>query len=147
MLPMASTMSDFQLTISSIFEHGVKVHAESEVVTWMGDHARRATFREIGDRVRRLASALERLGIRPGDRVGTFSWNTQEHLEAYYAISSMGAVVHTLNIRLFPEQLTFVINHGEDRVVLVDASLYPAFSRVAKDLRTVAHIIVVGDAP
>ena len=146
MLPMQSTMSDFQLTIGSIFEHGVNVHAESEVLTWMGDRARRATFREVGNRVRRLACALQRLGIRPGDRVGTFCWNTQEHLEAYYAISSMGAVVHTLNIRLFPEQLTFVINHGEDRIVLVDASLYPAIARVAKDLRTVEHIIVVGDS-
>ena len=146
MLPMQSTMSDFQLTIGSIFEHGVNVHAESEVLTWMGDRARRATFREVGNRVRRLACALQRLGIRPGDRVGTFCWNTQEHLEAYYAISSMGAVVHTLNIRLFPEQLTFVINHGEDRIVLVDASLYPAIARVAKNLRTVEHIIVVGDS-
>ncbi|MGA8741700.1 MAG: long-chain fatty acid--CoA ligase [Terracidiphilus sp.] len=147
MLPMPSTMSDFQLTIGSIFEHGVNVHAESKVVTWMGDHARSATFREVGNRVRRLAAALQRLGIRPGDRVGTFCWNTQEHLEAYYAISSMGAVVHTLNIRLFPEQMTFVINHGTDRVILVDASLYPALARVAKDLRTVEHIILVGDAP
>ncbi len=146
MLPMPSTMSDFQLTIGSIFEHGVRVHAESEVLTWMGDHARRTTFREVGDRVRRLARALQRLGIRPGDRVGTLCWNTQEHLEAYYAISSMGAVVHTLNIRLFPEQLTFVINHGEDRIVLVDASLYPVLARVAKDLRTLEHIIVLGDA-
>ena len=147
MLPMPSTMSDFQLTIGSIFEHGVRVHSESEVLTWMGDHARRSTFREVGDRVRRLACALQRLGIRPGDRVGTFCWNTQEHLEAYYAISSMGAVVHTLNIRLFPDQLTFVINHGADRIILVDASLYPALARVLKDLRSVEHIIVVGDAP
>ena len=76
MLPMQSTMSDFQLTIGSIFEHGVNVHAESEVLTWMGDRARRATFREVGNRVRRLACALQRLGIRPGDRVGTFCWNT-----------------------------------------------------------------------
>src|ERR1700755_457812 len=67
MLPMQSTMSDFQLTIGSIFEHGVRVHTESEVITWMGDHARRSTFREVGDRVRRLACALQRLGIRPGD--------------------------------------------------------------------------------
>lgn len=147
MLPMPSTMSDYQLTIGSIFEHGVRVHSESEVITWMGDSARCATFRDVGDRVRRLACALHRLGIRPGDRVGTFCWNTQEHLEAYYAISSMGAVVHTLNIRLFADQLTFVINHGGDRIILVDASLYPALAGVLKDLRTVEHIIVVGDAP
>ena len=147
MLPLASTMSDYQLNISSIFEHGVRVHAESEVMTWMGDHARTATFREVGDRVRRLACALQRLGIQPGDRVGTFCWNTQEHLEAYYAISSMGAVAHTLNIRLFPEQLAFVINHGADRILIADASLFPALARIAGDLRTVEHIIIVGDAP
>jgi len=147
MLPLPSTMSDYQLTIGSIFEHGVRVHAESEVLTWMGDNARRATFREVGDRVRRLANALQRLGIRPGDRVGTLCWNHQEHLEAYYSISSMGAVVHTLNIRLFPEQLTYVINDGEDRIVIVDASLYPVLALVLKDLRTVKQIIVVGDAP
>jgi len=147
MLPMLSTMSDYQLTTGSIFEHGVKVHAQSEVLTWEGDHARRATFREMGDRVRQLARALRRLGIGPGDRVGTLCWNTQEHLEAYYAIASMGAVVHTLNIRLAPEQLTFVIDHGEDRVVFVDASLYPVLARVVKQLRTVEHVIVVGQAP
>jgi fatty-acyl-CoA synthase len=147
MLPLPSTMSDYQLTIGSIFEHGARVHAESEVLTWMGDHPRRATFGEVGDRVRCLASVLQGLGIRPGDRVATFCWNHQEHLEAYYAISSMGAVVHTLNIRLFPDQLSFVINQGGDRIIIVDASLYPALDRVLKDLRTVERIIVVGDAP
>ena len=147
MLPMPSTMSDFQLTIGSIFEHGVRVHAESEVLTWMGDHVRRATFAEVGERVRRLSRAFQRLGIVPGDRIGTFCWNHQEHLEAYYAISSMGAVVHTLNIRLFPDQLSFVINHGGDRIILVDASLYPALARVRYDLCTLEHIIVIGEAP
>ena len=147
MLPLPSTMSDVQLTISSIFEHGVRVHAESEVLTWMGNHARRATFGEVGERVRRLACALQRLGIQPGDRIGTLCWNHQEHLEAYYAISSMGAVVHTLNLRLFPEQLTFVINHGEDRIILVDASLYALLARITKDLHTLKHIIVIGEAP
>jgi fatty-acyl-CoA synthase len=147
MLPLPSTMSGYQLTIGSIFEHGARVHAESEVLTWMGDHPRRATFGEVGDRVRRLANVLQGLGIRPGDRVATFCWNHQEHLEAYYAISSMGAVVHTLNIRLFPEQLSFVINHGGDRIIIADASLYPSLARVLKDLRTVERIIVVGDAP
>jgi fatty-acyl-CoA synthase len=92
-----------------------------------------------------LASALARLGIRPGDRVGTFMWNSQEHLEAYFAVPSMGAVLHTLNIRLFPEQLTYVINHAEDRVVIVDDSLVPLLAKVAADLQTIEHFIVVGD--
>ncbi len=139
-------MSDFPLTIGSILEHGITVHGASEVATWTGDGLKRASFREVGSRVRQLARALERLGIQSGDRVGTLCWNTQEHLEAYYAISSMGAVVHTLNLRLFPDQLAFIINHGGDRFVLVDASLMPVLARVAKDLRTVERVIVIGEA-
>ncbi len=143
---MLSTMSDFPLTIGSIFDYGVMVHGASEVITWTGEGSKRATFREVGARVRQLARALERLGIRLGDRVGTLCWNTQEHLEAYYAVSSMGAVVHTLNLRLFPEQLAYVINHGGDRILLVDASLLPVLAKVAKDLSTVECIIVIGES-
>src|ERR1700688_1355296 len=139
-------MSDFPLTIGSIFDYGVMVHGASQVATWAGDGVRRATFREIGGRVKRLARALHRLGIRPGDRVGTLCWNTQEHLEAYYAVSSMGAVVHTLNLRPSPEQLSFVINHGGDRILLVDASLMPVLAKVVKALRTVERVIVIGEA-
>jgi fatty-acyl-CoA synthase len=138
-------MSDFPLTIGSILDYGVAVHGASEVITWAGDGAKSATYREVGARVKQLAGALDKLGIRPGDRVGTLCWNTQEHLEAYYAVSSMGAVVHTLNLRLFPEQLAYVINHGEDRIVFVDASLLPVFESVAKHLRTVERVIVIGE--
>jgi fatty-acyl-CoA synthase len=141
-----STMSDFPLTIGSIFEYGLMVHGASQVATWTGDGVKRTSFREMGGRVKRLAGALKRLGIRPGDRVGTLCWNTQEHLETYYAVSSMGAVVHTLNLRLFPEQLAFVISHGEDRILLVDASLIPVLARVEKELRTVERVIVIGEA-
>src|SRR5208282_3672804 len=79
-------------------------------------------------------------------RVGTLCWNTQEHLEAYYAVSSMGAVVHTLNLRLFPEQLAYVINHGGARVIVADASLVPQLLRIADQLKTVERFIVIGDA-
>ncbi len=143
---MLSTMSDFPLTIASILEHGMQVHGDSEIATWTGDGLNRITFRALGDRVRQLAGALQRLGIRPGDRVGTLCWNTQEHLEAYYAVSSMGAVIHTLNLRLFPEQLAYVINHGGSRVIIADASLATQLLRVADQLRTVERIIVIGDA-
>ncbi len=141
---MLSTMQDFQLTVPAIFRHGRSVYSSSEVVTFEGDHCRRATFAEVGDRTERLAAALRRLGINEGDRVGTFAWNTQEHLEAYFAIPGMGAVLHTLNLRLFPEQLTYVVNHAEDRVILVDASIIPLLARVAGDLKTVEHFIVIG---
>ncbi|HEY7547094.1 MAG TPA: AMP-binding protein, partial [Blastocatellia bacterium] len=142
---MLSTMQDHPLTIGMIFDYGRKVYASSRVVTFMGDSSRIASFAEVGERASRLAGALKRLGIKPGDRVGTFGWNTQEHLEAYMAIPSMGAVLHTLNIRLFPEQLAYVANHAEDRIVIVDDTLVPLLARVAGELKTVERYIVIGD--
>ncbi|HYH48530.1 MAG TPA: long-chain fatty acid--CoA ligase [Acidimicrobiia bacterium] len=141
---MLSTMQDFPLTISAIFRHGRSVFGESEVVTFEGESCRRATFSQVAERADRLASALRRLGIREGDRVGTFAWNTQEHLEAYMAVPSMGAVLHTLNLRLFPEQLSYIVNHAEDRVVLVDATVIPLLARVAAELKTVEQYVVMG---
>ncbi len=141
---MLSTMQDRPLTITAIFEHGRTVHADSQVVTCEGERVRRTRFAEVGERAERLAAALERLGIGPGDRVGTFCWNTQEHLEAYFAVPAMGAVLHTLNIRLFPEQLVYVANHAGDRVILVDDSLVPQLARVRAQLETVEHVIVIG---
>src|SRR5579885_1188756 len=140
---MLSTMSDFPLTIGSILEYGIKIHGESQVKTWTAEGPRTASFREVGARAKQLARALEKLGIRPGDRVGTLCWNTQEHLEAYYAISSMGAVVHTLNLRLFPDQLAYIINHGGDRIIIVEASLIPLVQRIEKKLTTVECYIVI----
>ncbi len=137
-------MQDFPLTIGMILRHGQAVYGDSEVVTFEGDGSRRATFAEVAGRAGQLAGALQRLGIEAGDRVGTFQWNNQEHLEGYLAIPTMGAVLHTLNIRLFPELLTYVVNHAEDRVVIVDDSLVPLLARVAPDLKTVEHFIVVG---
>jgi len=143
---MQSTMQDFPLTITMLLRHGRSVYGDSEVVTWEGETARRASFREVAERAEKLAAALKRLGIEPGDRVGTFSWNTQEHLEAYFAIPCMGAVMHTLNLRLFTDQLTYVVNHAEDKVIIVDDSLVPLLARVAPDLKTVEKYIVVGSA-
>ena len=143
---MLSTMQDFPLTVGMIFRHGRAVHgADSQVVTFEGDSCRHATFGEVADRVDRLAAALDGLGIREGDRVGTFMWNTQEHLEAYFAVPGMGAVLHTLNIRLFPDQLAWIVNHAADRVVIVDDNLVPVLARVAAELATVERFIVVGD--
>src|SRR5881392_3656606 len=142
---LESTMQDFPLTIAMILRHGRTVHRDSEVVTFEGDSSRRASFTEVAARAEQLAAALRQLGIEPGDRVGTFQWNTQEHLEAYLAVPTMGAVLHTLNIRLFPEQLAYVANHAEDRVVLVDASCVPLLAPVARELRTVEHFVVIGD--
>src|SRR5260370_24259392 len=142
---MLGTMQDFPLTIGMLFRHGATVHGDSTVVTLEGDRSRSATFRDVAARATRLAAGLARLGVHEGDRVGTFSWNTQEHLEAYLAVPTMGAVLHTLNIRLFPEQLTYVVNHAEDRVVIVDDTLIPLLANVAPDLKTVEHYVVVGE--
>jgi acyl-CoA synthetase (AMP-forming)/AMP-acid ligase II len=143
--PMRGTMQDHPLTILDLFRHGLAVHAESQVATLGEDGVRRGTFAEVGARAARLAAALRRLGVTAGDRVGTFCWNTQAHLEAYLAVPCMGAVLHTLNVRLFPEQLVYVVNHAADRVILVDASLVPLLAPVRAQLRTVEHFVVVGD--
>lgn len=139
-----STMQDYPLTLRPILEHGRTVHAGSKVITFTGDGYQEATFAQVADRADQLAAALTRLGVKQGDRVGTFMWNNQTHLEAYLAVPCMGAVLHTLNIRLFPEQLAFVINHAEDRVIIVDASIIPLFAKVRDQLTTVEHIIVKG---
>ena len=140
-----STMQDFPLSIAAILRHGERVYAESECVTWTESGPRRATFAEIGANAARLANALTRLGVQNGDRIGTFCWNSQEHVEAYLAVPAMGAVLHTLNIRLFPEQLTYVINHAQDKLILVDDSLIPILSKVAAGLTTVERYVVIGD--
>jgi fatty-acyl-CoA synthase len=142
---IASTMQDYPLTITSILRHGSRVYGRSECVTWTGDGARRATFAEIARNAERLAAALARLGVGAGDRVGTFAWNHQEHLEAYFAVPCMGAVLHTLNIRLPGDQLAHIIDHGGDRVVLVDGSLLPVLARIAPGLAGVEAYIVIGD--
>jgi fatty-acyl-CoA synthase len=141
---MLGTMQDFPLTITALFAHGRTIHARSDVATFDGERSRHASFAAVAERADRLAGALRRLGIRPGDRVGTFAWNTQEHLEAYFAVPSMGAVLHTVNVRLFPEQLAYVVNHAEDRVLLVDDSLVPVLARVRDQLRTVEEFVVIG---
>jgi fatty-acyl-CoA synthase len=143
---MQSTMQDVPLSLAMLLRHGLAVHGRSEVVTYLGDGSRRATFREVGERAGRLAYALARLGVTDGDRVATFQWNNQEHLEGYLAIPAMKAVLHTLNIRLFPEQLVYVANHAEDKVVIVDNSLVPLLARVLPEMKTVEHVLVVGEA-
>src|SRR5919197_924171 len=112
-------MQDFPLTITSIMRHGTHVFGGAEVATWDGTGMRRRSYAEVGQRTARLAGALRRLGVTGDQRVATFMWNNAEHLEAYLAIPAMGAILHTLNIRLFPEQLTYIANHAEDRVVVV----------------------------
>jgi fatty-acyl-CoA synthase len=139
-------MQDAPLLVSGILRHGQQVYGDSQVITITGAAGEftQASFTEVAGRAERLAKALEAIGVGDSDRVGTFLWNNQTHLEAYLAIPGMGAVLHTLNLRLFPEQLAFVINHAEDKVIIVDASLVPLLARVKDQLTTVKHIIVAG---
>jgi fatty-acyl-CoA synthase len=141
-----STMQDAPLLVSGILRHGQNIYGDSRVITVTGSagESTAATFTEVAERSERLAKALGRLGVGDSDRVGTFLWNNQSHLEAYLGIPAMGAVLHTLNLRLFPEQLAYVINHAEDQVIIVDASIAPLLARVRDQLTTVKHIIVNG---
>ncbi|MFJ6410421.1 long-chain fatty acid--CoA ligase [Streptomyces hydrogenans] len=143
---MYSTMQDVQLTISRILEHGRRVHGGSTVTTWTGEpEPQRRTYAEIGDRAAQLANALrDELGVRPGEPTATLMWNNAEHVEAYFALPSMGAVLHTLNLRLPPEQLVFIVNHAADRVVLVNGSLLPLLAPLLPHLPTVEHVVVAG---
>ncbi|HET8604619.1 MAG TPA: fatty acid--CoA ligase [Marmoricola sp.] len=141
---MRSTMQDFQLTIGSVLRHGTTVHPTSEVVTATADGSRSQTYEQLGARAAQLAGALRQLGVDGDQRVATFQWNNAEHLEVYLAAPAMGAVLHTLNIRLFPEQLVYVANHAEDRVVVVDDSLVGLLARELPKMETVTHVLVAG---
>src|SRR3954454_12036016 len=141
---MRSTMQDFPLTISSILRHGTEVHGDGEVVTATAEGSRSASYADLGRRAARLANGLRSLGVSGDQRVATFQWNNAEHLEAYLAVPSMGAVLHTLNIRLFPEQLTYIANHAEDKVVIVDDSLVGPLARLLHTFGTVEHVVVAG---
>ena len=141
---MNSTMQDSPLSITELFRHGTNVFPDSEIITFEGEQARHTSFAKVAERVNRLAGALRTLGIVPGDRVATLCWNHQEHIEAYFAIPCMGAVLHTLNLRLPPSQLAQIINHAQDRVVIVDDSLAPLLAAVIEQCPSVEKVIVVG---
>ena len=143
---ITSTMQDdFPLTITTILKHGSRVYGHSECVTWQGDHSRHTSYRQIEENARRLAQALIRLGVGHGDPVATFCWNNQEHLEAYYAIPCLGAIVHTLNIRLPAPQLTHIVNDAQDKIMIVHGSLLPLLGPVVASMPSVEAFIVIGD--
>src|SRR5499427_5707945 len=135
---------DIPLTITSIMRYGTSIFGDCEVVTYAGDGVRRRTYAEAGRRAARLANALRRLGVDADQRVGTFMWNNAEQLEAYLAVPSMGAVLHTLNIRLAEAEVGYIASHAEDQVVIVDASLVPRFVEILPNAPTVKHVIVTG---
>lgn len=142
---MNGLMMDVPLSIAAIVRRARLLHPGKAVVSRRPDKTiHRTTYGECIDRAARLASALRRLGIRPGDRVATLAWNHWRHLEVYYAVPSSGAVLHTLNLRLHPDDIAFIARHAGDKVVVVDKVLWPLWEKVAPQVQ-VAHVIVMSD--
>ena len=144
---MRCTMPDFTLTLQHFLWRSTTLFPSKEIVTRRESGRHRYTYAEFGQRVAQLAHGLKELGVSPGDRVGTLAWNNYRHLELYFAVPGAGAVLHTLNPRLFPEHLQYVINDAEDRVIFVDASILPVLQRIADDLKGVKQFVIMTDGP
>jgi fatty-acyl-CoA synthase len=141
-----STMMDVPLTVTALMRYGTSAFAEREVVTWTGEGSRRQSYGRTGARAAQLAGALRSIGVDADQRVATLMWNNSEHLEAYLAIPSMGAVLHTLNLRLDPAQLGYIADHAADHAVIVDDSLVPLLAQVLGHATTIRHVLVTGPA-
>jgi fatty-acyl-CoA synthase len=142
---MLGLMQDVPLTITSILDRGSRLYRDRAVVTRTATGIETGTFGQVGERARRLASGLDSLGLAADARVGTFAWNTQRHLELYFAVPATGRILHTLNIRLFPEQLRYIVEHAQDEAIFVDRSLLPVLAPHLPLLRGVRHIVVMDD--
>jgi len=141
------TTMRYALTLPPLLERAERFFPDKEVVSRTPSGVVRHTYREYGQRTRKLAAALGTLGVRKGDRVATLAWNHHRHLEAYFAVPGIGAVLHTLNLRLPSAHLAHIINHAGDRIVLVDADLVPLLEPIAADLSSVERFIVMHDGP
>lgn len=138
-------MMDHPLLIKTMLERSYQLFPEKEIFSRCRDQDFRYTYGDFYRRVCKLANALNKLGIKPGDKIGTFAWNTHRHLELYYAITCSGAVLHTLNIRLFSDHLRHIINHAEDKFIFIDEDLVPQIEEIAGSLTTVEKYIILSD--
>ena len=140
---LSGLMMDYQLTIDRILEHGNRLYPYKQIKTKLPDGTlHEYSYSDLYSRVKRLCNVLEGLGVLPGDRVGTFAWNNYQHVELYFAAPGAGAVVHTLNIRLFPDQLAYIINHAEDKVIFIDATLLPLMEGLGEKISGVDHFVL-----
>src|ERR1700761_5607887 len=140
---MKGLMMQYQLTLPTILRRAENLFGKKEIVTRLPDRSiHRYTYGDFAVRVKQLAVALHGLGVRPGDRVATLSWNHYQHLEAYFAVPCMGAVVHPLNIRLSPEDLAYIVGHAEDKILIVDQVLLPLFEKF-KPAASLSRVIVI----
>jgi fatty-acyl-CoA synthase len=142
---MQSTMMDLPLSTQMIFRHGARLHGGSAVRSFDGERIEITLFEDVARGAESLANALSALGVARGERVATFCWNHRQHLEAYLAVPAMGAVLHTLNIRLFPEQVAKIMAHADDRVLIADASLLPQLAPHLELVPGLKHVILVGE--
>jgi fatty-acyl-CoA synthase len=143
---MQGLMQDWPLTVDRILDHAKAWHGGREIVSRSVEGPIvRTTYAEVHDRAKRLSSALLGLGVKPGDRVATLAWNTARHIEAWYGIMGIGAVCHTLNPRLFAEQLCYIINHAEDKVLFTDLTFLPVLLQYRDQMPSVKHVIVMTD--
>lgn len=140
---IASTMMDYPLTLTYAAHRAKNYFANREIVTLTADGTERTTYGQVYDRSRQLSSALEKLGMQQGDRIGTIAWNTARHFELYLAVPCMGAVLHTINLRLPQDQLTFIINDAADRILFVDADLVPLIEKIAGEIPSVEYVVVM----
>ena len=141
---MQGLIMDMPLMISAAMRHAAQYHGGTEVVarTIEGD-LHRYDYASAHARMQQLANALLRLGMQPGDRVGSLAWNTHRHFEMFYGVSGTGAVLHTINPRLFAEQLVYIVNHAEDRLLFVDAATLPVAEAIAPRLTTIEHYVMM----
>src|SRR3981081_3066210 len=140
-------MQDYELSLQHVLWRIERLHQNKEVVTKREQGVHRMTNAEMVPRINRLAGALKRLGIKPGERVATLAFNNHRHLELYYAVPCMGAVLHTLNLRLFPQHLEFIINDAEDKVLFVDQALISLLKPLLGRIPSVKHLILMTDTP
>lgn len=137
---------DFPLLLSTLYDHAVWIHPDQEVVSVESDRSlTRWSYAQLDQRIRKLASAFDSLGIAPGDAVGTFAWNNHRHHELYWATANSGRICHTINIRLFPDQVVYIVNHAQDKTLFVDPDLIPLLAPIAEKLETVETFVVMGE--
>ncbi|HZR44372.1 MAG TPA: long-chain fatty acid--CoA ligase [Ktedonobacteraceae bacterium] len=144
---MQGLMMNYPLTLQHAFHRAIRIFPRKEIVTQTDGEPHRYTYADWGKRAMQLAHALHKAGVAEGDRIATFAWNTYRHFELYYAIPCMGAVLHTLNIRLFADQLVYIINNAEDKVIFVDGDLVPLLEKLVDQLPTVKLYVIMGEAP
>ena len=144
---MQGLMMNYPLTLQHAFDRAERLFHRKEVVTQTEGEPHRYTYADWSKRVRQLASAMHEIGIADGDRVATFGWNTYRHLELYFAAPCMGAVLHTLNIRLFAEQLVYIINDAQDKIIFVDGDQVPVLEKIADQIPSVKQYVIMGEAP